>query len=433
MSRVYKLIPIEQLVENDYNPRKFFEEGSISRLCNSIDKIGLRNPLDVRPIDDDKYEVVSGTRRFRCVKRLKWDLVPCMVEELTRQEAVRIAIHENLQRADLSPIEEAELYYQIIAANIEMGFMKNVKKHPHRYTDEELKSKLEKEYGAIATFSHNKSEVKEAAEQADVSADTISRLLRLLNLPDIIQEEVHLGKLDVTQAYELARLSRIVDKKVMFKEMMELYKQIKKGRFTSMSLLKRKISDILYENLDKVAQEKEQLQKNLERLEQRIKDTNDDIERLENALKNDFEEDNKKLEAINMIEDELDEDNLVSFRIKTLKEFQDDNFKERIREYDSKLFDLETLYERIEKDDIEQCPYCLSDINLESVTTEMGMLKGVKENLESEKEKYQEAIEILNDLSNRVEYTRKAIEQRQDEISGYYKRINGIKETLDEE
>jgi ParB family chromosome partitioning protein len=111
-----RTVPIGQLHRNPDQPRKRFDETELDELANSIKGRGLLQPILVRPIpgEKDAFQIVAGERRWRASQKAGLHEVPIVVRNLSDQEVVEIAIIENVQRADLNPIEEARGYQALI-------------------------------------------------------------------------------------------------------------------------------------------------------------------------------------------------------------------------------------------------------------------------------------------------------------------------------
>ena len=127
-------IEIEKIVPNRFQPRKTFND-DISELAESIRAHGVLQPITVRPLGE-KYEIVMGERRYRACEKLGMHKIPCMIVEMNDREAMEVALIENLQRQDLSPIEEALSYKRILEA----GYI----------TQDQLAQKLGKNQSTIA-------------------------------------------------------------------------------------------------------------------------------------------------------------------------------------------------------------------------------------------------------------------------------------------
>lgn len=105
---------IAHLRPGTYQPRRHFDDSAIEQLAESIRAHGVLQPLLVRPIGEDEYEIIAGERRWRASQAAKLHEVPVIIQDLTDEEALEIALIENLQRQDLTPLEEADGYKQLI-------------------------------------------------------------------------------------------------------------------------------------------------------------------------------------------------------------------------------------------------------------------------------------------------------------------------------
>jgi ParB family chromosome partitioning protein len=160
-------LPLSQLRPNPYQPRTRIDEGALAELADSIQASGLLQPVVVRPRDGG-YELIAGERRWRAVQRLGWPQIPAVVKEVDDQTLLTLALIENLQRNDLSAIDEA-LGYQ----------------------------RLQDEFKVPQT---------EVARLVGRSRSTVANLLRLLRLPDEVRGMVHEGKLSEGHARALLAL-----------------------------------------------------------------------------------------------------------------------------------------------------------------------------------------------------------------------------------
>ncbi len=149
-------LPVSQIVPNPNQPRTDYDEESLSELTDSIKKVGLLQPIIVRPMGD-RYQIIAGERRWRASCAAGLDAVAVRILSATDLESLEIALIENLQREDLNPIEEARGYRHLLSE--------------HQMTQAELASKVSK------------------------SRSAVTNALRLLDLPDEIQELVYTTKL----------------------------------------------------------------------------------------------------------------------------------------------------------------------------------------------------------------------------------------------
>jgi ParB family chromosome partitioning protein len=150
-------VPLAALKPGRFNPRRNFAEAQLEELAASIRERGLVQPLIVRPSTGDTYEIVAGERRWRAAQLANLHDVPIVVRALSDQEAVEIAIIENVQREDLNAIEEGEGYKLLMDG--------------HGYTQEDLAKVIGK------------------------SRSHLANTLRLLKLPDSVQDLVRTGQL----------------------------------------------------------------------------------------------------------------------------------------------------------------------------------------------------------------------------------------------
>lgn len=149
-------ISLTQIKPNPFQPRTQFEPEALQELTDSIKASGLLQPVVVRP-KDGGFELIAGERRLRAVQQLGWRQIPAVVKEVDDRTLLTLALIENLQRNDLSPIDEAQGY-----------------------------QRLQDEFGIAAA---------EIARLTGRNRSTIANLLRLLKLPDDVREMVHTGQL----------------------------------------------------------------------------------------------------------------------------------------------------------------------------------------------------------------------------------------------
>jgi ParB family chromosome partitioning protein len=111
---VPRTLPIASLQPGKFQPRRRFDDDALRALVDSIRQQGVVQPLLVRPIEGGKYEIVAGERRWRAAQAIPLHEVPVVIRDLGDREALEIGLVENIQRADLTPLEEAEAYRRLI-------------------------------------------------------------------------------------------------------------------------------------------------------------------------------------------------------------------------------------------------------------------------------------------------------------------------------
>ena len=163
-------LPINEIIPNRDQPRKTFDEAALEELAESIKQHGVLQPLLVRPIPSGGYQLVAGERRWRACRMAGLNKVPVVIKELTDTETMEIAIIENLQREDLSPIEEAEGLQALID---KCG-----------YTQEEVAASVGKSRPAIANslrLLRLPQEVRDMTKNGEISAGHARALLAFDN------------------------------------------------------------------------------------------------------------------------------------------------------------------------------------------------------------------------------------------------------------
>jgi ParB family transcriptional regulator, chromosome partitioning protein len=161
-------LKLSQLQPGKYQPRTRMDEGSLYELAESIKAQGVMQPILVRPVGPDKFEIIAGERRSRAAKLAGLDEVPVLVKDVPDESAAAMALIENIQREDLNPLEEAQ------------GLK--------RLTDE---------FGLTHEL---------AAKAVGRSRSAASNLLRLLQLTDVVQQMLMAGDLDMGHARALLPL-----------------------------------------------------------------------------------------------------------------------------------------------------------------------------------------------------------------------------------
>jgi len=169
----FQYIDVDKIEPNPEQPRKRFQQNVLQELSETIKNVGVIEPIIVRK-ENDKYILISGERRWRATKLAGFKKIPAIVKNVDEIKSAELSIIENIQREDLTPIEEARAYERLIK-------LTNIN-------------------------------IKEVAERVGKDRSTISNLLRLLKLPEEIQQLVEEKKLTAGQARPLLS---IADKKMM--------------------------------------------------------------------------------------------------------------------------------------------------------------------------------------------------------------------------
>ena len=158
-------IPLASIDTNPFQPRNEFEENALQELADSISEHGLIQPVTVRAIDSNKYQLISGGRRFKACQRLNMTTIPAYIRSANDEQMLEMALVENIHRKNLNPIEISISYQRLI--------------DECHLTQDELSQKVSKD------------------------RSTVSNYLRLLNLPDLVQCALKEGKITIGHAKPL--------------------------------------------------------------------------------------------------------------------------------------------------------------------------------------------------------------------------------------
>src|SRR5580692_4554201 len=162
-------IPLDQIDRNPYQTRSQFDEAKLSELAQSIAASGVVQPIVVRPLSGGRYQLITGERRWLASKKANKTTIPAIVRQVSDEQTLEMTIVENLQRADLNPMEQARAYQRL--------------SHDFKLTQEQMAQRTGKERASVSNF------------------------LRLLRLPESVQQKVESGDLSFGHARTLLALT----------------------------------------------------------------------------------------------------------------------------------------------------------------------------------------------------------------------------------
>ncbi|HWO97481.1 MAG TPA: nucleoid occlusion protein [Bacillus sp. (in: firmicutes)] len=196
-------IPVSNIIPNRYQPRTVFNENKIEELALTIRTHGIIQPIVVREIEDGLFELIAGERRWRAVQTLRWETIPAIVKQLDDTETASVALIENLQREELTAIEEAIAYAKLIEL--------------HNLTQEALAQRLGK------------------------GQSTVANKLRLLKLPNPIQEAIKQKKITERHARALIPLKSEEKQLAVLQEILEKQLNVKQTEERVVKLLEEQV------------------------------------------------------------------------------------------------------------------------------------------------------------------------------------------------
>ncbi|MCU7890222.1 MAG: ParB/RepB/Spo0J family partition protein, partial [Candidatus Thiodiazotropha sp. (ex Ustalcina ferruginea)] len=151
-------LPVDLIQRGRYQPRREFDADSLGELADSIAAQGVIQPVVVRPVENDRYELIAGERRWRAAQQAGLDEIPVVIKDVTEEAAMAMGLIENIQREDLNPLEEANALNRLL---LEFG------------------------------LTH-----QEVAKAVDKSRTTVTNLLRLLELNEAVKNLVERGRIE---------------------------------------------------------------------------------------------------------------------------------------------------------------------------------------------------------------------------------------------
>jgi ParB/RepB/Spo0J family partition protein len=189
-----RILPLERIEPNPEQPRLAFNQETLEELSASIREHGVLQPILVRPIGQNQYQLIAGERRWRASKLAGLETIPALIEEIDDDTALEISIIENLQREDISPLDEAAMYDRMVTQ--------------HGYSIRKLADKLGKDKGYV------------------------ENRLRLADAPDDVRALVSVRKDTLSHAYELMKVEDP-------KKRRKLADQVVRGELTLIKLRER--------------------------------------------------------------------------------------------------------------------------------------------------------------------------------------------------
>jgi ParB family chromosome partitioning protein len=165
-----KVIEVDHIDPNPEQPRLAFDEATLEELAASIREHGVLQPILVRPMDDGRYQLIAGERRWRASRLAGHVTIPALVEDIDDDTALEISIIENLQREDISPLDEAAMYDRMI--------------RDHGYSIRRLAEKLGKDKGYLENRLRLADAPPEVRELVSLRKDTLSHAYELMKVED---------------------------------------------------------------------------------------------------------------------------------------------------------------------------------------------------------------------------------------------------------
>ncbi|KXB00766.1 hypothetical protein AKJ40_00655 [candidate division MSBL1 archaeon SCGC-AAA259M10] len=407
-----KEVSLGKLKENDYNPRKRFDDAKMEDLKKSIEKVGLAQPLTVRGLENGDYEVVCGVRRLRALNELYSGnkKIPVNELELSDQEAKVLSLTENVARDNLTKIEEARAYAKYITSN---GYETN------------LLDEIEKNVHLVDIPSKSHKQVKELANQIGkyTSPSTIGKRLKLLILPEEIQNAVESGEIKIKVAQVITQLRKLDDSEFAERKMKELANDPNyRGSSPNLEGLRKEVGKIL----EKQEEQKEKSEQKLKKFKTRARERKTAVEEQVEEIKEKF--DISELEKV-------DSEDVVEIGEKYLEILQNeinnlttgdrfDNLQDEQLELEDREEKLKRNLKEVTNNNLSRCPYCDAPVSADDLKNRIGIIEDQITGIQEERSELSETkteltearrglrkeVKSHNQLSEKIENLQEEVE-----------------------
>ena len=165
-----RVVPVDRIEPNPEQPRLVFNQETLDELTASIREHGVLQPILVRPLSGNRFQLIAGERRWRASKQAGLETIPALVEDIDDDTALEISIIENLQREDISPLDEAAMYDRMV--------------REHGYSIRKLADKLGKDKGYVENRLRLADAPAEVRELVSLRKDTLSHAYELMKVDD---------------------------------------------------------------------------------------------------------------------------------------------------------------------------------------------------------------------------------------------------------
>ena len=239
-------IAIDAIKPNKFQPRSVFSEEKIEELARTIHTHGVIQPIVIRSVGNGEFEIIAGERRYRAMKLLEWTEVPAIVRDLDDRETASIALIENLQREELTPIEEAYAYEQLLEL--------------HSLTQEALAQRLGKGQSTIANklrLLKLPEEIKTAIMRKDLSERHARALMPLKDseLQIALHEEAIKKQLNVKQLEE--RVYKVLNPEKSSKKNVPKRKSVSRDVRIALNTIKQSLNLVSKSGIDVETEEED--------------------------------------------------------------------------------------------------------------------------------------------------------------------------------
>ena len=216
-SLIPNTISLSKIVLPNQQPRRYFDPEKMFTLVESVRQHGILEPILLRSLDNDTYELVAGERRYRAAKEVGLDAIPAVVRQMTPEEALQIALVENLQREDINPVEETEAILQLLVLKLNLS-IDEVTAQLYR-----MRHITRGEIGqnVLTSPGYDEAIVSVFSSLGFKWESFITSRLPLLKLPSEILDVLRQGRIEYTKALSISRIKDEISRQELLNQAIE--------------------------------------------------------------------------------------------------------------------------------------------------------------------------------------------------------------------
>ncbi|OIP68171.1 MAG: hypothetical protein AUK48_16190 [Oscillatoriales cyanobacterium CG2_30_44_21] len=210
-------ISLSKIVLSNQQPRRYFDPEKMFTLVESVRQHGILEPILLRSLDNDTYELVAGERRYRAAKEVGLDAIPAVVRQMTPEEALQIALVENLQREDINPVEETEAILQLLVLKLNLSIdevtaqLYRMRHITRGEIGQNVLTSLEYDEAIVSVFS----------SLGFKWESFITSRLPLLKLPSEILDVLRQGRIEYTKVLAISRIKDEISRQELLNQAIE--------------------------------------------------------------------------------------------------------------------------------------------------------------------------------------------------------------------
>lgn len=222
---VVRQLPLEQIFRSPLQPRAYFSPKKMQEMIASIRQNGIIHAITVRPAATNRYELVTGERRYQAAQQLGFRTIPAIVKEMSDAEALQYALTENLEREELNPVEETEGIVRLLELKLEtdrqsvISMIYKICNHKRKLTNNIVRKQdrdvIFSVFASVGSFS--------------LESFRVHRL-GVLNLPEEVLEAIRKGRIEYTKGKELGKVKDPELRRSLLEEAIALSLSVKKIR-----------------------------------------------------------------------------------------------------------------------------------------------------------------------------------------------------------